>query len=123
MYAQGWDKDSANPNLDEFIKGDIKAYKKSNPKLIVKTLDTIITHDSSRAYVYEFQNESNTAGERVAYVDMPSAICVLVYSSKEKQSYFKQLFLYSIFIKSFHYLSDDPEKAYKIYQDLYGKMK
>jgi len=87
MYAQGWDKDSVNPNIDVFIKGDIETFKTSNPKLIASNIETIITHDSSRALIYEFKNLDNAAGECVAYIDVPSTICVLVYSSKDIKEY------------------------------------
>ncbi|GEM_PF-6279645 len=120
MYAQGWDKDSSNPDMETFIKGDIETCRQGNPGLKAKQVETIATHDSREAVVYEFENIGKSAGERVAYIDVPHTVCVLVFSSNSKEEYRVNIDKYRTFVKSYHYLTDDPVKAKEIYKKFVG---
>lgn len=122
MYATGHDKiDLESPNIEDFINADVEVYKKK-PDIKIRKLESIKTFDNVDTHTYEFNYLKENRKEIVSYIDTKSAVCLLVYAYMDLNDNYKYFEDYkSPFVKSFKYLGDDPQKAYKVYKDYMKK--
>ena len=121
MYATGYDKVGLkSQNIMDFIKADIENYTKAD--ITINKLESLKTHDNRNTYTYEFIYLNKHQREVVSYIDTETAVCMLVFAYIDRnnnQKYFEDY--KSPFVKSFHYLGDDPKKAQKVYNDFMKK--
>lgn len=90
--------------VDDFIKSDIDELRANSPSLITKDWPTIKTHLGWEARIIEFRGVSYGNVERTAFIKGKDAVCYIVFSARDEESYQKHVKALEEVVKSFTYM-------------------
>lgn len=104
MYANLTDKAGAKKDVASVIRDDTAKAKSKYAGPITKE-KTLKTQDKRDAVVYRFDGagKDHKGVERVAYIDLPKSVALLVLSSKTKAGFGKSETSFDAFVQSFAY--------------------
>lgn len=105
IYAQGWDKESYDESLSEFIKADLEKFKIKHPKVTFEKRRQGFKGAILDAWLYTFSNMEGFYKEDVLYLETETCIITLVFSTKSKKDYDKYISTFDKFVNSFEFLS------------------
>jgi len=90
-------------NVNKFIKDTIRHMKEQSAYFKCKKLGNIPIDSTHTAIIYEYRDCPYTNISRVAYIQVPNAVCFIVYSTDNKYYYKKHIPSYESTVKSFVY--------------------
>lgn len=90
------------PELDEFIEFSYLQFKKQNPNFVREQLESMKVSEYE-AKIYRYEDAIYRSFEATAYIQVPNAICYIVYPTGNKEDYNKYLNSFKEVISSFQY--------------------
>lgn len=109
MYANGYDKDTVNYSLEEFIKGDLETYQKKYPDYKYEIVKIAFTGGVRNGKLYSFSNLKDRYKEEVLYAETESTIIVFSFSATIEKDYKNYQSVFDAFVKSFNYRGGNPK--------------
>jgi len=106
------DKKGMGDTIDKVIKADMDRFLQNNPGMKAQRGRKITTGDGRKATVYTFTQSATAlegkaaAQEKIAYIDTPRAVVLIVLSSHTKESYDRSLADFSTLVHSFAFVGD-----------------
>src|SRR5688572_25610917 len=110
LYANGYDKASVTETLEEFIKSDLKIFRKKYPNCKIEIMEVGFSDSSLKnAKLYSFSNLSDRYKEEVLYSETNESIIVFSFSATTESDHKKYQLVFDDFVKSFKYRGDNPK--------------
>lgn len=90
------------PELDEFIEFSYQQFKKGNPNFVREQLESMKVGEYE-AKIYRYEDPLYKSFEATAYIQVPNAVCYIVYSNGDKVDFNKYLNSFKQVVASFKY--------------------
>jgi hypothetical protein len=92
--------------LNRLIKSDIRDFKKHSRNIKIVYGDTLLTQDSSSAFVVNFFGDNFGNYESVAYIDAGKVAVMIVMSAKSEALYNENYPAFKLLVQSYFFISD-----------------
>ena len=109
VYANGYDKSSANDSFATFIEADLNDYRTKYPDFKYGLVNLELTGGIKNGRLYSFSNLADRYREEVLYAETDAAIIVFSFSAPSESDYIKYRPVFDTFIRSFKYHGNDPK--------------
>jgi hypothetical protein len=108
-YAIGYDKESPNERLDDFIKGDLDKFRKKYPDFNFEKIQVEVTGGIRNGVLYSFSNLTDRFKEEVLYSETDDSFIIFSFSAKTEDDFKNYLPIFDGLISSFNYRGNNPQ--------------
>ena len=106
MYANVWEKKSAEQTVNVIITSDIAEFKKKSPDLKVEDAKAIELGKGKTATVRHFSNDTNGNSEAIAYIEEEKVVVLIILTSRTKKDFESSLSAFQELVGSYSFLTD-----------------
>ena len=111
IYSYGYH--TKDQTLESFILNNHNRLTKAYPEIVFGNKGDIVTQKYIKARLYGYKNFPNNHIDHVAYLKTNNTICVITYSTGDKENYHHYLDIFRKVVKSFRFLTTDVNELRK----------